>query len=253
MFQAILNDRTSGSSVLLSKTLDFMKSLAASGKPFPEGMPERLIKAHSGMACFIHLKRFFSENRLSETSLNEFCRQIAREEEIMLQSFRVSFPGEIRHVAVYSFSGMVLKALAALNRPLKVDVALCGPDGEGLAMAQRLDGISGVMPCLWGDCPYFSRILEVEAIILGCDAVSPGWFVNRSGTRSLIALAVGAKVPVYLAQGPLKSLTDDELIRMPLKQGIDIPEVGISGIKWENPLLEVVGTEGVIVSGMSER
>ncbi len=249
MFQAILNDRTSGSSVLLSKTLDFIKSLVASGKPFPEGMWRRLRKAHSGMACFIHLERFFSENNLSEASLNEFCRQIVREEKMMLESFRVSFSDNIRHVAVYSFSGMVLKALAALNRPLKVDVALCGPDGEGLAMAQRLDGIPGVVPCLWGDGPYFSRILEVEAIILGCDAVSPGWFINRSGTRSLIALAVGAKVPVYLVRGPLKFLTDDELIQMPLKQGIDISEVGISGIEWKNPLLEVVRTNGIIVTG----
>jgi len=247
MFQAILNDRFSGSSVLLEKTLDWLSSEVASGNAISDAALHQLREVHSGMACFVNLQRFFSENKLSEKSLNKFRGRIAEEEHGMLESFCRSFPEDMNRVSVYSCSGMVLKALTMLERSLEVDVALCAPDGEGQVMAESLAKIPGVVSSLWGDGPYFSRVLETQAVVLGCDAISPNWLINRSGTGALIAIAAGLKIPVYLVRGPLKFLTDDELLELSLKQGIDVPAVASSDIRWENPLLEVVGIGDVIV------
>jgi translation initiation factor 2B subunit (eIF-2B alpha/beta/delta family) len=251
MFQEILNDRSHGSSVLLEKALDWLSSEVASGSAVPENIFRQLREVHNGMACFVNLHRFFSEHKLSEESLGGFRRRIAEEERFMLDSFCSIFPETIGHVAVYSCSGTVLKALKMLKRPFEVDVALCGPDGEGQAMAESLAKIADVRPSLWGDGPYFSRLTKAQAVILGCDAVSPSWFVNRSGTSALVTITARSGIPIYLVPGPLKSLTDDELLELSLKQGIDNPAVGNPNIEWKNPLLEVVSTRDVIVTEMT--
>ena len=248
MLQRILNDNISGSSVLLDKTLDYLASLVASGKPLPEGALDKLRQRHSGMACFVRLTGFFSQNRLSASSLETFRRQIFREERESLAAFRELFPGNIARVAVFSHSGMVLKALDSLDRELTVDVALCGPDGEGLSMARALAGIPGIHPVLWGDGAYFSQVVNTGAIVLGCDALSPNWFVNRSGSGALVSLAKGAEIPVYLVPGPLKFLADELLLQLPLKQGRPLLNEVADGVDCRNPMLELIGAEGIIVS-----
>jgi len=82
---------------------------------------------------------------------------------------------------------------------------------------------------------------ETQAVVLGCDAISPSWLINRSGTGAVVALAAESGIPVYLVPGPLKSLTDAELLGLSLKQGIDCPAAISPVIQWRNPLLEVVG------------
>lgn len=249
MFKEILNDRQSGSSVLLEKTLDWLSFEVTSGNAVSEAVFLQLREVHSGMACFVNLQRFFLENKLSEKSLNKFRRQIAKEEYVMLESFCRLFPESINRVSVYSCSGMVLKALRMLKRSLEVDVALCAPDGEGRIMAESLAQIPGVISSLLADGPYFSQVPETQAVVLGCDAISPSWLINRSGTRALVAIAAGSEIPVYLIPGPLKTLTDEELLGLSLKQGIDCPAAVSSVIQWRNPLLEVVGTGDIIRIG----
>ncbi|RLE18868.1 MAG: hypothetical protein DRJ08_00835 [Acidobacteria bacterium] len=248
MLRAILNDGVSGSSLLLKKALDWLGFLLESGSPVPEGALEQLLKVHSGMACFYHLRRFFTDNDLSESSLIEFHRRIELEEKKTLEWFRAAFLKEISEVAVYSNSSMVKKALAVLNRPLKVDVALCAPEEEGKAMAQSLSTIPAISPRLYADGPYFSRVPSVSAIILGCDAISPGWFVNRSGTRSVVRLAASVGIPVFVVPGPLKRLSDVELLNMPLKQGEAPCNLNPEAVEWENPLLEFIRRESIVIS-----
>ncbi len=250
MFRKILNDRISGSSQLLEAVLDWLETLVAAQSPLPDGALERLLKAHRGMACFYHLKRFFSKKNLSAEMLAEFRQRIELEEKNMLKSFRNCFPAAVNRVAVYSNSGMVIKALADLNRPFNIDVALCAPEGEGRAMARSLSKIPGFYPVLLPDGPYFSRIKDAQAVVLGCDAVSPNFFVNRSGTGALVRLAAAANVPVFIAEGPLKTLSDDELLGMPMKRGQALT-VDSDSIKWENPMLELVRIEGITVAGRS--
>ncbi len=249
MFKEILSDRQSGSSVLLEKTLDWLSFEVASGNAVSEDAFLQLREVHSGMACFVNLQRFFSENKLSEKSLNKFRHQMEEQERLILESFCRLFPESINRVSVYSCSGMVLKALTMLKRSLEVDVALCAPDGEGQSMAESLAKIPGVISSLWADGPYFSRVPETQAVVLGCDAVSSSWFVNRSGTRALVAMATRSGIPVYLISGPLKTLTDEELLGLSLKQGIECPAAITPVIQWRNPLLEVVGTGDIIRIG----
>ncbi|NOZ12309.1 MAG: hypothetical protein GXO69_01520 [Acidobacteria bacterium] len=247
MFREILNDRISGSSQLLEAALNWLEKLAASQSPLPDGALERLLNVHRGMACFYHLKRFFSENDLSVETLTEFRRGAGAEEKNMLDAFRNAFPAAVGRTAVYSNSGMVAKALAVLNRPLEVNVALCAPEGEGRAMARSLAEIPELCPLLLPDGAYFSRIADVQALVIGCDAVSPGFIVNRSGTRAVVRLAAAAGIPVFVVPGALKMLSDGEILAMPLKQGG--PPAGDDSVKWENPMLERLRTENITVIG----
>ena len=247
MFEEILNDRESGASVLLEKTLSWMAVLLEAGMPLPPDAMFQLMNAHRGMACFHHLHRYFGENALTESSLGNFRRGIRTAETKALRGFTEQFSRTINHVAVYSNSGIVVKALASLKRPLGVTVALCAPEGEGRAMAESLTAVAEIRPLLLPDGVFFSRIERVEAVVLGCDAISPGWFVNRSGTGGLVRLALAVGVPVFLVPGPLKALTDEELLQLPLKEGDALSDGLSGGVSWENPMLEKVRTEGVQV------
>jgi translation initiation factor 2B subunit (eIF-2B alpha/beta/delta family) len=114
-----------------------------------------------------------------------------------------------RRVVTCSFSGAVLaccRALAA-RAPLRVACAEGRPAFEGRRLATLL-AADGIAVDFYSDAGIGEALEGSAALVLGADAVAPGWFVNKTGTAALAALAQYRGVPAYLLAGREKFLPD---------------------------------------------
>jgi translation initiation factor 2B subunit (eIF-2B alpha/beta/delta family) len=107
------------------------------------------------------------------------------------------------HVVTISFSGSVVACLRAAARRvrLRVSCAEGRPGLEGRRMARAL-AESGIAVDLRGDAALGDALgqdAESETIVLvGADAVTPGWMLNKTGTSMLAAAAARLGVPIYV-------------------------------------------------------
>jgi translation initiation factor 2B subunit (eIF-2B alpha/beta/delta family) len=108
------------------------------------------------------------------------------------------------HVATCSFSGSVLACLRALagRAALRVSCAEGRPAFEGRRLAAALSG-EGIAVEAFTDAGIGEAVWRqpgrADAVLLGADAVSPDWVVNKAGSGMLAAAAARVGVPVYVA------------------------------------------------------
>ncbi len=130
--------------------------------------------------------------------------------------------GRRLHIITCSFSGSVLACVRALARatcaapaasqgargdrrgtaPLRVSCAEGRPALEGRRMADALS--REVVPVdFYTDGAIAGALgadgLEDRVVLVGADAVSPAWVINKVGTGMLAAAAARASVPVFVA------------------------------------------------------
>jgi translation initiation factor 2B subunit (eIF-2B alpha/beta/delta family) len=107
------------------------------------------------------------------------------------------------HVVTISFSGSVLACLRALGRrtSLSVSCAEGRPGLEGRRMARAL-AEAGIPVEFYADAALgeaLQRDREGEIMVLvGADAVTPDWALNKIGTAMLAAVAAHLGVPVHV-------------------------------------------------------
>jgi translation initiation factor 2B subunit (eIF-2B alpha/beta/delta family) len=103
-------------------------------------------------------------------------------------------------IVTYSSSSSVLACLAAAaaQRPLVVACAEGRPLFEGRRMAAALVE-RGIATELFTDAAVASTLGEAMAVLVGADAVTTGWFINKCGTYGLAAAAQHRGVAVYVA------------------------------------------------------
>lgn len=101
-------------------------------------------------------------------------------------------------IVTISFSGTVLLTLRGLGADrLRVSCAEGQPALEGRRMAQRL-AAEGIAVTHYADAALAQALDGADAVVVGADAVSPDWFLNKSGTRMLAAAAAQQGVPCYV-------------------------------------------------------
>ncbi len=139
--------------------------------------------------------------------------------------------GQPRVVLTLSRSGTVLGVLRALRqvgRDFEVLVGEGRPEGEGVTLARDLaaDGIratvvvDAALPALaaGGPAPPALRATPRERVVLlGADAITGAFFVNKVGSYPLALAAHGAGMRVWLAAGEEKLLPPgrDEALVLP--------------------------------------
>jgi translation initiation factor 2B subunit (eIF-2B alpha/beta/delta family) len=114
-------------------------------------------------------------------------------------------PGGLpRHVVTISYSGSVLACLLALGRSTSVTVSCAEgrPGLEGRLLAERLVQ-AGIGVEFYSDAALGEALRQDAAhgaiVLVGADAVTPDWALNKIGTRMLAAAAMEDGVPVYVA------------------------------------------------------
>lgn len=106
-------------------------------------------------------------------------------------------------LATVSQSGSVTACLAALAdiAELRVICAEGRPVYEGRLMAASL-ARTGIAVTLCTDAAIGEVVRDaepaVDAVVVGADAVTPDWFLNKCGTHLLATAAASAGIPVYV-------------------------------------------------------
>ncbi len=101
-------------------------------------------------------------------------------------------PDTLRLVTI-SFSATVLRVLESLARrqPIHVSCSDGQPGLEGRRLAERL-AAAGIAVTHYTDAALGHAIAGATAVLVGADAVTPDWFLNKTGTRMLAAVAGSA-------------------------------------------------------------
>jgi methylthioribose-1-phosphate isomerase len=84
-------------------------------------------------------------------------------------------------------------------------------------MAERL-AAARVSVTFFTDAAIAHALEGADAVVIGADAVTPAWFLNKSGTRLLAAAATQQGVPVYVCA------TRDKFLSTPLAARLTIRE-----------------------------
>lgn len=115
-------------------------------------------------------------------------------------------------VATYSASSTVLATLLGCRRAGRRFRVLCSesrPRREGLQLAGRL-AEAGVPVEMHTDAGLFSALADADLapdlVLVGCDAILPGCFVNKAGTGALLAAARRSRIPSYVVADSFKFL-----------------------------------------------
>jgi translation initiation factor 2B subunit (eIF-2B alpha/beta/delta family) len=199
-----------------------------------------LVQAHPSMAPVLHLAdetlRYLDER--GPAGLTRLPRETPQARRVARQAAPAIADADL--VATYSRSGTVLAAVeAALARgPLTVLVSEARPGGEGLPTARAL-AEAGADVRLNSDANLLARAGEADLVLVGADAITPEVFVNKTGTRPLLAQARRAGTPTQLLAGTDK-LWPAQLGPPPVDEQADgTPDVP-DPIDVEAPLFERV-------------
>ena len=243
ILEEILNDKIHGSSFLLKKTIEFLKS-----KPYEVQVDyaKKIAEKHKGMAYLVNLKNFLEKE---QKGCIEFYKEVREAQREVLERFLQYSEGlSISTIATISYSGIVRDALVSLYRktPFSLFVGESRPANEGVKFAEHLfnSGVKDIT--LMTDACLFSRIDLYDLILLGCDCFTENFFVNKTGSRALTLLAEFTKRPVIVLADRFKKAKEEDLI---LKRGEENEiYTGNFPIKVENPYLETVYfTDNIVI------
>ena len=126
----------------------------------------------------------------------------------------------IRRVATISYSSNVVAVLCALARARAL-LAVCAesvPGGEGRRTATTL-ATAGADIELVDDALLSTYLRDVDAVIVGADAISPRDWINKAGTFGIAAAAFFTGTPVYVCA------TRDKAQSEAMRGRIELPRV----------------------------
>lgn len=157
-------------------------------------------------------------------------------------------PGQPLRIVTISFSGTVVQTIESLLPEMSVEVACSEgqPAGEGRRLAERL-AARGIGVDYYVDAALGHALAGADCVLVGADAVAPGWFLNKSGTRMLAAAAVQQGIPVHVLATRDKFVSEAIGARLVIGEGA-AAEVWASppaGVTVHNPYFERVPLDAV--------
>jgi translation initiation factor 2B subunit (eIF-2B alpha/beta/delta family) len=196
----IAADHHSGASELVAQVLSVLTDALASGAPL-RPLAVSLVNAQPSMAPVWNAVRA----ALAAGAAADFERYVEHARRaprsLVRHAAGLLLTGSSAPLALVtiSFSGTVALLLETLlvARPLHVACADGLPGLEGRRMTARL-AAAGIQVSHFTDAGLGHALDAADAIVVGADAVTPDWFLNKSGTRMLAAAAAQQGIPVYV-------------------------------------------------------
>jgi translation initiation factor 2B subunit (eIF-2B alpha/beta/delta family) len=200
-------DTTSGASELVPSAIAVLRRAVRFDPARLVDVARAMGEAQPSMASFWHAALAALRDVEEPGALEGFERRWRRAGAAMVRTAVDQLApdrGRPLHVATCSFSGSVLACLRALGQrtALRVSCTEGRPALEGRRLAAALAGEgfavvaftdAGIGEALW------CQSGRADAVLVGADAVSPGWMVNKAGSGMLAAAAGRVGVPVYVA------------------------------------------------------
>ena len=209
---AIKADHISGATALARQAVDVLDDASRIGASVLVTTARGLCRAQPAMAPLWNaialtlapegpasLRRLREQLNRAPEGLSKMCMR-------MLLSKRVAGSPGTLSLATVSASGSVRACLAALAAVADVRVvcAEARPAYEGRDMARALVA-SGSSVTLCTDAAVGAVLEEtkpaVEAVLVGADAITPSWFLNKCGTHAVAVAAAAKGIPVYVVAG----------------------------------------------------
>ena len=241
--QEIKNDSVHGSTILLNDAINVFQNFISSEQPISihllQTIALQLIQAQPTMASLVtfsnkllnFMEDFPHMNKNQETfknSLNSFLKQFREsleKSEKAIQKNAVNHLESYSLIATYSLSGTIQKVIESLAKHRNNLTVYCSesrPNNEGTLLAKTLAN-QGIKTILMTDATLFSSISEVNAVIIGADAITKNGVVNKMGSYPLSQLSNQNNVSVYCVCSFNKMLPADySLPREPEKPSSDI-------------------------------
>ncbi|MDE3155482.1 MAG: hypothetical protein KGN76_10295 [Acidobacteriota bacterium] len=268
---ALAADRESGASTLLARAVVVLQQARAAGGGALERLAPRVARTQPAMApMWLAAGLALADAQDAGDRLDRFVRQAGRALEAvarlaadLVEAERPGGAEMERRVVTCSFSQSVLGACRTLaaRRPLVVACAEGRPALEGRRLAAALAG-SGIAAVCYADAAVGVALGGSLALLVGADAVTPDWFVNKVGTGALAALAVRAGIPVYVLAARDKFLPAGLAPLLTLRGGAaeEIWAGPPAGVEVRNPYFEpvpldlvsaLVTDSGVVEAGLA--
>jgi len=234
----IIQDRTSGSTSIATRTCALISELCSSGVADEEvkSMLNGILNAHRPMAVLHNCIRYFMEGGDPEKFMENMRKNILKASDLALEY--ITGRG-IRNVITISSSSSVEKTLSFFNGTIYVMESR--PMLEGISMAERLVK-KGRDVRVVTDAYGISMVArgDVDAVIVGADAVYKGMLINKVGTYALSAAARISDTEFIALLTTEKIFPEDvELTENEIMQFHD-PEEITDRVKGINPYFEAV-------------
>ncbi len=247
LFQDILEDHSSGSSILMKKILQSLWKVIWNAKVNPKEnlievinfLTAKLTKALPQMAPIYYLKdkleQIYSTVKHYDKAVDEFLVFIEEYSKRLSNIGRnigenfIETAQKLDSIMTISYSGTVFEVLAYCKRNNgfngKVFCAESRPVLEGRIMAEKLTNLE-IQTTLITDASIAKYISECQAVLIGADRMEPGKIINKTGSLPLAICANYFVVPVYVL------VTEDKILTSNLV--VDETEHPIKEV-WENP------------------
>lgn len=248
--ERLAENRTEGAHSL------YMEALELARRVLEEGCTEILLeirRAKPSMAP-LHYLCGEVERRLMEGGVEAALRWLADERgkvttslQDVRRTFLSSFP-DLRRVATLSYSSTVIECLSDMET---VYVGESRPRREGVSMAQRLAG-RGVDVVVVVDALLPSLVRELDAAVVGADAVTPEGIVNKVGSYPLALACRHARRPFIVVASVRKIIPftppvpEENVQELNLPAGIDGLNRYFETVPWN--LITAVVVEGRVLT-----
>ncbi len=205
--RAIAGDHDSGAAELLARLLPLLAEAIQAGSGAPLEVARIVLGRQPVMAPLWHAcaaahheaahPGTFTRARLE---LERAPRALVRAAGHALRDLLIDDQNPL--VLTLSYSSSVRDTLAELTAERRIRV-VCGegrPRLEGRRLAEGLQGV-GAAVTLVVDAALTAFLGEASAVVLGADAVSADYWINKVGSFGLAAAAAHRGVPVYVVAG----------------------------------------------------
>ena len=243
---ALAADRESGASEILESAVAILRDAIASGDELA-AVAAALCNAQPSMAAVLNATRAARAPDGPER-LDRFARRAARAPDALAR-FAAGVlgigqpPGACIRIVTLSYSRSVLHVLDRLARERPVDVACAEgrPAYEGRRLAGRLAD-AGIPVTFFTDAAIGQALAGAHDVVVGADAVTPEWFLNKSGTGALAAEAARQGVGLWVIASRDKFLDQGAGDRLPIREGApaEVWTTPPPGVTVRNPYFERV-------------
>ena len=196
-------DHRSGASQLLPRVVGILIEARGHGRQVLLETASHLCAAQPSMASVWNAVLAALASTPEDDRLAAFARRAERGASALVRVAveALSREDEARplRLVTHSASGSVqavIRALAASDR-VEVECSEGRPVLEGRDTATALAD-AGVTVRFWTDGALLSALDGADAVLLGADAVTPSWFINKTGSSGLAAAASLRGVPVFV-------------------------------------------------------
>jgi len=208
--EKIKGDHRSGATTIALNVLGLAVRIAGKGKALSDERARKVIavlfdeviRAHPQMGILYYLCRECKKKRLrSRQDFREFAAQFKSTLEAQQAGNARGFARQLKlhsKVITTSYSSSVARALVEAGpRKIRVVVSESRPMLEGRELASLLSE-NKIPVTLVVDAALGLHVPGAGAVVLGVDAVTPDYFVNKIGSLALCLLAREFGVPVIL-------------------------------------------------------